>query len=89
MEFKKKELFVVGISTGKRKKDDTPYVAVKIVKLIDPDDAASEYTMFTDDIEILTKVKPMEKWKVNLKFKGGKSGIRLEITDWIEKIGQV
>ena len=45
--------------------------------------------MFTDDIEILTKVKPMEKWKVNLKFKGGKSGIRLEITDWIAKIGQV
>ena len=86
MEFKKKEMFVVGISTGKRKKDDTPYVAVKMV---DPQDPASEYTMFTDDIEILTKVKGMEKWLVNLKFSGGKSGIRLEITDWIEKIGQV
>ena len=86
MEFKKKEMFVVGISTGKRKKDDTPYVAVKMV---DPQDPASEYTMFTDDIEILTKVHGMEKWKVNLKFSGGKSGIRLEITDWIEKIGQV
>ena len=86
MEFKKKEMFVVGISTGKSKKNDTPYVAVKMV---DPQDPASEYTMFTDDIEILTKVKGMEKWLVNLKFSGGKSGIRLEITDWIEKIGQV
>ena len=86
MEFKKKDMFIVGISTGKRKKDDTPYVAVKMV---DPDDPASEYTMFTDDIEILTKVKGMEKWKVNLKFSGGKSGIRLQVTDWIEKIGQV
>ena len=86
MEFKKKDMFIAGISTGKNKKNDSSYV---IVKLIDPDDAASEYTKFTDDIEILTKVKPMEKWKVNLKFKGGKSGIRLEITDWIEKIGQV
>ena len=86
MEFKKKDMFIAGISTGKNKKNDSSYV---IVKLIDPDDAASEYTMFTDDIEILTKVKPMEKWKVNLKFKGVKSGIRLEITDWIEKIGQV
>ena len=86
MEFKKKEMFVVGISTGKRKKDDTPYVAVKMV---DPQDPASEYTMFTDDIEILTKVKGMEKWLVNLKFSGGKSGIRLQVTDWIEKIGQV
>ena len=86
MEFKKKEMFVVGISTGKRKKDDTPYVAVKMV---DPQDPASEYTMFTDDIEILTKVHGMEKWKVNLKFSGGKSGIRLQVTDWIEKIGQV
>ena len=41
------------------------------------------------DIEILTKVHGMEKWKVNLKFSGGKSGIRLQVTDWIEKIGQV
>ena len=86
MEFKKKEMFVVGISTGKRKKDDTPYVAVKMV---DPQDPASEYTMFTDDIEILTKVHGMEKCLVNLKFSGGKSGIRLQVTDWIEKIGQV
>ena len=86
MEFKKKEMFIVGISTGKRKKDDTPYVAVKMV---DPQDPASEYTMFSDDIEILTKVKGMEKWLVNLKFSGGKSGIRLQVTDWIEKIGQV
>ena len=86
MEFKKKDMFIVGISTGKRKKDDTPYVAVKMV---DPQDPASEYTMFTDDIEILTKVKGMEKWLVNLKFSGGKSGIRLQVTDWIEKIGQV
>ena len=86
MEFKKKEMFVVGISTGKSKKNDTPYVAVKMV---DPQDPASEYTMFTDDIEILTKVKGMEKWLVNLKFSGGKSGIRLQVTDWIEKIGQV
>ena len=86
MEFKKKEMFIVGISTGKRKKDDTPYVAVKMV---DPQEPASEYTMFTDDIEILTKVKGMEKWLVNLKFSGGKSGIRLQVTEWIEKIGQV
>ena len=86
MEFKKKEMFVVGISTGKSKKNDTPYVAVKMV---DPQDPASEYTMFTDDIEILTKVKGMEKWLVNLKFSGGKLGIRLQVTDWIEKIGQV
>ena len=38
MEFKKKDMFIAGISTGKSKKNDSSYV---IVKLIDPDDAAS------------------------------------------------
>ena len=86
MEFKKKDMFVVGVSTGKSKKNDVPYV---IVKMVDPDDPASEYTMFSDDIEILTKVKGMEKWKVDLKFIGTKSGIRIQVTNWLEKLGQV
>ena len=86
MEFKKKDMFVVGVSTGKSKKNDAPYV---IVKMVDPDDPASEYTMFSDDIEILTKVKCMEKWKVDLKFTGTKSGIRIQVTNWLEKLGQV
>ena len=86
MEFKKKDMFVVGVSTGKSKKNDVPYV---IVKMVDPDDPANEYTMFSDDIEILTKVKGMEKWKVDLKFTGTKSGIRIQVTNWLEKLGQV
>ena len=85
MKVQKKDLLVTGVTLTKSKKTNEPYL---LISLMDFEDG-SAYSLMEKNLEIMQKVVAGEKWKLNLKVSGTKYGVRLEITDYLEKVGQV
>lgn len=86
MLVKNKDMLVLSVVLQKSKKTNEPYL---MIKLLDGDDG-SEYSIIEkSNLDLVTKIKPMEKWKCNLLFHGDKFGVHLTVKDFIEKVGQV
>lgn len=86
MKILKKDVVVTSVTLSKSKKTNEPYL---IVNFLDTEDG-SQYSVLEKNIELLQKIQPMNKWKVDVAVtSSAKFGLRIEITNWIEKIGQV
>lgn len=86
MKILKKDVVVTSVTLSKSKKTNEPYL---IVNFLDTEDG-SQYSVLEKNIELLQKIQPMNKWKVDVTVtSSAKFGLRIEITNWIEKIGQV
>lgn len=86
MLFKNKDLLVTNVQLLKSKKDGTPYL---IIKLIDGEDG-SEYSFIEkENLELMSEIKPMEKWKTHVVISGDRFGTHFKIKEFVEKVGQV
>lgn len=84
MKFAKKDILVLSVNLTTSQKSQKTYC---IINFVDGDDG-SQYSVSTQDLQISQKVHGMEKWKVDLNLTStAKFGARLEVTNWIEKIG--
>lgn len=87
MDIKKREILVTGAEARKSKKTEKTYVVINFIDL--GESVNNQYSVMSEDINILQKIKGMEKWLVNIKISGGNYGVKMEISDFIEKLGQV
>lgn len=86
MLFKNKDLLITSVQLLKGKKDGSPYL---LVKVIDVDDGCEYSFIEKENLDLMSKIKPMEKWKTHVLIVGDKYGTHFKIKEFIEKVGQV
>ena len=69
----------------KENKDKNKYLMISLLDLVGGD----SFDIVSKDIELLSKLKPMTKVKVNLNLSSSKYGLKLEIADVLEELGNI
>ena len=69
----------------KENKEGNKYLMISLLDLVSGDN----FDILSKDIELLSKLKPMTKVKVNLNLSSSKYGLKLEIADFLEELGGI
>ncbi|MBP3929894.1 MAG: hypothetical protein J6D47_10075 [Peptostreptococcaceae bacterium] len=69
----------------KENKDKNKYLMITLLDLAGGD----SFDIISKDIELLGKIRPMTKVKVNLNLSSSKYGLKLEIADILEELGSI
>ena len=69
----------------KENKEGNKYLMISILDLVSGDN----FDILSKDIELLSKLRPMTKVKVNLNLSSSKYGLKLEIADILEELGGI
>ena len=69
----------------KENKEGNKYLMISLLDLVSGDN----FDILSKDIELLSKLKPMTKVKVNLNLSSSKYGLKLEIADILEDLGSI
>ena len=69
----------------KENKEGNKYLMISLLDLLSGD----TFDILSKEIELLSKLKPMTKVKVNLNLSSSKYGLKLEIADFLEEIGGI
>ena len=69
----------------KENKEGNKYLMISLLDLVSGD----TFDILSKDIELLSKLKPMTKVKVNLNLSSSKYGLKLEIADILEDLGSI
>lgn len=69
----------------KENKEGNKYLMISLLDLISGD----TFDILSKEIELLSKLKPMTKVKVNLNLSSSKYGLKLEIADFLEELGGI
>ena len=66
-------------------KEGNKYLMISLLDLLSGD----TFDILSKEIELLSKLKPMTKVKVNLNLSSSKYGLKLEIADFLEELGSI
>ena len=69
----------------KENKEGNKYLMISLLDLVSGD----TFDILSKEIELLSKLKPMTKVKVNLNLSSSKYGLKLEIADFLEELGRI
>lgn len=69
----------------KENKEGNKYLMISLLDLVSGD----TFDILSKEIELLSKLKPMTKVKVNLNLSSSKYGLKLEISDFLEELGTI
>lgn len=69
----------------KENKEGNKYLMISLLDLLSGD----TFDILSKEIELLSKLKPMTKVKVNLNLSSSKYGLKLEIADFLEELGGI
>lgn len=69
----------------KENKEGNKYLMIGLLDLVSGD----TFDILSKDIELLSKLRPMTKVKVNLNLSSSKYGLKLEIADFLEELGGI
>lgn len=69
----------------KENKEGNKYLMISLLDLVSGDN----FDILSKDIELLSKLKPMTKVKVNLNLSSSRYGLKLEIADILEDLGSI
>lgn len=69
----------------KENKEGNKYLMIGLLDLATGDN----FDILSKDIELLSKLKPMTKVKVNLNLSSSKYGLKLEIAEVLEDLGNI
>lgn len=69
----------------KENKEGNKYLMISLLDLLSGD----TFDILSKEIELLSKLKPMTKVKVNLNLSSSKYGLKLEIADFLEELGAI
>ena len=69
----------------KENKEGNKYLMISLLDLLSGD----TFDILSKEIELLSKLKPMTKVKVNLNLSSSKYGLKLEIADFLEELGSI
>lgn len=69
----------------KENKEGNKYLMISLLDLVSGDN----FDILSKDIELLSKLRPMTKVKVNLNLSSSKYGLKLEIADILEDLGSI
>ncbi len=69
----------------KENKEGNKYLMISLLDLVSGD----TFDILSKEIELLSKLKPMTKVKVNLNLSSSKYGLKLEIADFLEELGGI
>ena len=69
----------------KENKEGNKYLMISLLDLLSGD----TFDILSKEIELLSKLKPMTKVKVNLNLSSSKYGLKLEIADVLEELGNI
>ena len=69
----------------KENKEGNKYLMISLLDLVSGDN----FDILSKDIELLSKLRPMTKVKVNLNLSSSKYGLKLEIADILEELGSI
>lgn len=82
MKILKKDVTFITVGLYTNQKSGKTYVSMNFV-----DDEGNYYGIMSDKLELSQQVKAMDRWKVDLNLtSNAKYGMKLEITNFIEKI---
>ena len=69
----------------KENKEGNKYLMISLLDLLSGD----TFDILSKDIELLSKLRPMTKVKVNLNLSSSKYGLKLEIAEVLEDLGNI
>lgn len=69
----------------KENKEGNKYLMISLLDLLSGD----TFDILSKEVELLSKLKPMTKVKVNLNLSSSKYGLKLEIADFLEELGGI
>ena len=69
----------------KENKEGNKYLMISLLDLVSGDN----FDILSKDIELLSKLRPMTKVKVNLNLSSSKYGLKLEIAEVLEDLGNI
>ena len=69
----------------KENKEGNKYLMIGLLDLVSGD----TFDILSKDIELLSKLRPVTKVKVNLNLSSSKYGLKLEIADFLEELGGI
>lgn len=69
----------------KENKEGNKYLMISLLDLLSGD----TFDILSKEIELLSKLKPMTKVKVNLNLSSSKYGLKLEIAEVLEDLGNI
>ena len=69
----------------KENKEGNKYLMISLLDLVSGDN----FDILSKDIELLSKLRPMTKVKVNLNLSSSKYRLKLEIADILEELGGI
>lgn len=82
MKILKKDVTFISVNLNTSQKSGKTYVNMNFV-----DEEGNYYNIISDKLELSQQIKTMDRWKVDLNLtSNAKYGMKLEITNFIEKI---
>lgn len=84
MKLKKVDVLVTKVELKKNGKGEA-YLLVDLVDM----GSGDSFNIMSKDIELMSKIKQMTKYKIDLTLTNSKFGLRLEISNLLEEIGGI
>lgn len=82
MKINKVDILITKVELKKNSKGEA-YLLIGILDI----DGGDNFQIMAKDLELMSKLKPMTKYKVNLLISSNKYGIMMEIENILEEIG--
>lgn len=84
MKLNKIDILVTKIEL-KENKEGKAYLLIDMLDMLSGD----SFNILSKDIELMSKLKMMNKYKINLELTSNKYGLKLEIKDILDELGAI